>query len=88
MADIGEELRLQLIQLRQFLALPRDLALVRLLLGDVAALGGDEHDVALLVLHRHQRGIDDDRLLAAGASVDLRIPAHEFALRGARGSTP
>ena len=82
-ADIGEELRLQLIELRQFLALARNLALVRLLLGDVAAFGGDEHHVAVLVLDRHERGVDDDRLLAAGASVDFRIPANEFALRGA-----
>ena len=39
-ADVGEELRLELIELRQFLALARNLALMRLLFGDVASLGG------------------------------------------------
>ena len=81
--DIGEKLRLQLIELRQFLALARNLALTRLHLGDVVSLGCDEHDVALLILDRPERGVDNDRLLAAAASVDFRIPANEFALRGA-----
>ena len=80
-ADIGEELRLQHIELCQFLALPRNLALLRLFLGDVATLGRDEHDIALFILYRAQRGIDDDGLLAPGASEDFRIPANELALR-------
>ena len=50
--------------------------------------GGDEHDVALLILHRHERGVDDDRFLAAGAAVDLRVPADEFALRRAPDRSP
>ena len=79
MADVGEELRLQLVELRQFLALAGDLALVGFLLGDVAAFGGDEGDIALLILHRHQRGVDDDGFFAAGASVNLGVPAYEFA---------
>ena len=87
-ADVGEELRLQLVELGQFLALARNLALVGLLLGDVASFGGDEHDVAVLVLHRHERGIDDDGLFAAGAAVDRRVPANEFALRGAPDRLP
>ena len=86
MADVGEELRLQLIELGELLALARDLALVGLLLGDVASFGGDEHDVAVLILHRHERGVDDDRLLAAGAAVDRRVPANELA-RGRRGGS-
>ena len=57
----------------------RDFLLLRFLLGDVAPLGSDEDDVAVLILDRAERGVDDDRLLAAGASVDRRIPAHEFA---------
>ena len=80
-ADVGEELRLQLVELGELLALAGDLALVGLLLGDVASLGRDEHDLAALVLDRHQRGVDDDRFLAAGAPVDLRVPADELALR-------
>ena len=66
MADVCEELRLQNIQLRQFLALPRDLALIRLLLRDVPALRRDEHHLPRFVLHRHQRRIDHDRLLPSG----------------------
>src|SRR5450432_527959 len=88
MADIGEELGLQFVELGQFLTLARNLALIGLLLGDVAALSRDEHDVALLVLDRTKRRIDDDRLLAAGASVDFRIPANELALRGAADHFP
>jgi hypothetical protein len=87
-ADIGEKLRLQRIELRQFLALARNFALMRLLLRDVAPLGCDEYDVALLILDGAERGVDDDGLLAAGASVDFRIPANEFALRSAEDRLP
>src|SRR5690349_19094036 len=79
-ADVGEELRLELVELRELLALAGDLALVRLLLGDVAPLCRDEHDLGLLVRDGLERRVDDDRLPAAGAAVDLRVPADELAL--------
>ena len=90
-ADVGEELRLDLVELADALeqaleleVLLGDLALLRLLLGDVASLGADEDDVAVLVHDRAERGVDDDRLLAAGAPVDRRVPADELAPRRAR----
>lgn len=55
--------------------LARNLAFMRLHRGDVASL--------LLILDRPERGVDKELLLAAGASVDFRIPANEFTLRGA-----
>ena len=72
MTDVGEELGLQLIELGEFFALAGDLALVRLLLGNVAALGGDEDDVAVLVFDRAQRRVDDDGFGAALASLRRR----------------
>ena len=81
-ADVGEELRLDLVELADALeqalqldVLLRDLPLLRLLLGDVAPFGADEHDLAVVVDHRHERGVDDDRLLAAGAPVDRAYPS-------------
>ncbi len=88
MADVGEELGLQFVELRQFLALPGNLALVGFLLGDVAAFGGDERHPAVLIFHRHERGVDDDGLFAAGASVDLGVPADELAIGGALDHLP
>ena len=53
-ADVGEELRLDLVELADALEQPlqldvllRDLALLRLLLGDVAPFAGKEHHLAL-----------------------------------------
>ena len=63
-------------------ALARNLALLGFLLGDVASLGCDEHNVAVLIPDRAERGVNNDGLRATGASVDFRIPANEFALRG------
>ena len=90
-ADVGEELRLDLVELADALeqalqldVLLRDLALLRLLLGDVAPFAGEEHDLALIVLHGHERGVDDDRHRAVGARVERRVPADELALRRAR----
>jgi hypothetical protein len=35
----------------------------------------------VLILDGHERGIDDDRLLAAGTPVDFGVPSNEFTLR-------
>ena len=66
-ADVGEELGLDLVELADALeealqldVLLRELPLLGLLLGDVASLAGEEHDLALIVFHGHDRGVDDD----------------------------
>src|SRR6185369_8059278 len=82
MADVGEELGFEFIELCKFFALTGDLTLVGLLLGNVAALGGDEDDLALVIHDGHEGGIDDDGFFATGASVDLGVPANEFTLGG------
>ena len=90
-ADVGEELRLDLVELAnpfeqplQLDVLLGDLALLRLLLGDVAPFAGEEHDLALIVLHGHDRGVDDDGDRAVGTRVERRVPADELALHCAR----
>jgi hypothetical protein len=90
-ADIGEELRLDLVELADALeqalqldVLLGDLQLLRLLRGDIASLGTDEHDLTLVIHDRAQRRVDDDRLFAAGTAVDCRVPADELTLRRAR----
>ncbi|MNZ65250.1 hypothetical protein D3C78_834370 [compost metagenome] len=86
MADIGEKVALQLIQvpdlveqLVQFFVLPRDLGFSVLLLGDVAAFGEQKHDLAVLVSYGQQREVDNDRFLASGLTVDFDFAAHELA---------
>ena len=90
-ADVGEELRLDLVELSDALeqalqldVLLGDLSLLRFLLGDIPPFGSDEHDRAGVIEDRHERGVDDDRLLAAGAPVDLGVPANKFPFGRAR----
>ena len=90
-ADVGKELCLDLVELADALeqalqldVLLRNLALLRLLLGDVTPFAGEEHDLALIVLHGHDRGVDDDRHRAVGAREERRVPADELALQCAR----
>jgi hypothetical protein len=51
--------------IERVLSLSRDLLLVSLLLGDIAAFACEKHHIAVIVLHRHHRGVDDDRLRPA-----------------------
>ena len=88
MADVGEELRFEDVELGKLLALAGDLALVRLLLGDVAALGADEDDLAVAIAHGHQGGVDDDGFLTPSAAVDLGVPADEFPACGPPNGVP
>lgn len=84
--DIGKELRLDLVELAQTLeqalelpVLAGDLLLGALLLGDVAPLGEQHHDLARAVPDRHERIVDDDRVLAGRVAEDLHVVAHELA---------
>ena len=68
--------RLHFLQLAQL-----DLHLGALI--DLAPFGDDKYNLAMHIPDRHERGIDNDRLLAAGVPIDFRVPADEFALRRA-----
>ena len=90
-ADIGEELRLDLVELANALeqtlqlhVLARDLRFLGFLLRDVASFAGQEHHIAVVILNGHHRGIDNDRLAATRAAIDRRVPADELSLGGAR----
>ena len=83
-SDLGLESALRFAQRSlDLVALARDLALIGVLLGDIAPLGDDEGDLAVPVFHGHERRIDDDRFLAAGATENRGLPANELALRRA-----
>ena len=94
-ADVGEKLRLDVVELADALEQPLqldvllgDLPLLRFLRGDVAPLGTDEHHLACVVGDRHQRGVDDDRDRAIGAGIEGCVPADELPLRGAGDGVP
>jgi hypothetical protein len=82
MADVGEKLRPQHLERREFIAKPDDLPLVRLLLRDVAAFERDEGDLAMVILDRCERGVDDEGVCIVSVCADRRIPANELALTG------
>ena len=76
MADVGEELSLELVKLRQLLALPRNFPLMGFFLGYIASLGADEHNLPVVVQDGHKRGIDDNRFFICVADVSGKgIPA-------------
>src|SRR5579884_1044655 len=86
MADIREQIALQLVELAnlvekplQLLVLSRQLCFGCFLFGDVAAFGKEKHYSAQLIAHRHQREVDNDRLFAGRSSVDLDVAPDELA---------
>src|ERR1700761_3035833 len=82
MADIREEVALQLVELAhlvekplELLVLPRQFCFGCFLFADVAAFGQQKHNSAALIADRHQREVENDRLFAGRPSVDLDVAA-------------
>src|ERR1700733_15215704 len=86
MADIREQVALQLVELAnlaekplKLLILPRQFCFGRFFFGNVAAFGQQKHNSAQLIADRHHREVDNDRLFARRPSIDLDVAADNLA---------
>src|ERR1700761_4882586 len=86
MADIREQVALQLVELAnlvekplELLILPRQFCFGRFFFSNIAAFGQQKHNSAQLIADRNQREVDNYGLFARRPSVDFDVAADKLA---------